>query len=107
MNLPGMDVAGQVSEVGAQVTSVGVGDRVITIVVPSGEHGGYREDAVVPRQRESHQVPALHRRRELADSRAPHLGVRRRQTTRHARRAWAGSLRGRLVLRCPQRLADK
>lgn len=51
--VPGMDVAGTVVEIGdgaADLTSEGlaVGDRVIGIVLPSGAHGGYREDIVLP-----------------------------------------------------------
>ena len=47
--VPGMDVAGEVVEVGADAgTGVSVGDRVMAIVVPSGTHGGYRSEVVVP-----------------------------------------------------------
>lgn len=47
--VPGMDAAGEVVEVGADVTTgVTVGDRVMAIVLPSGPHGAYREDLVVP-----------------------------------------------------------
>ncbi|SHH17729.1 NADPH:quinone reductase [Jatrophihabitans endophyticus] len=47
--VPGMDVAGEVVEVGAEVvTGVAVGDRVMAIVVPAGAHGGYRSDLVLP-----------------------------------------------------------
>ncbi|MFO7190654.1 NADP-dependent oxidoreductase [Thermocrispum sp.] len=48
VDVPGMEVAGLVTEVGARVTSVGVGDRVMAIVAPAGEHGGHRADVVVP-----------------------------------------------------------
>ncbi len=44
-----MDAAGEVVEVGADVdTGIAVGDRVMAIVVPSGPHGAYRSDLVVP-----------------------------------------------------------
>ena len=48
-DVPGMDVAGVVTELGAGVTTgVAVGDPVMGIVVPAGPHGGYREDIVLP-----------------------------------------------------------
>ena len=47
--VPGMDAAGEVVEMGADAgTGVAVGDRVMAIVVPSGAHGAYRSDLVVP-----------------------------------------------------------
>lgn len=47
--VPGMDAAGEVVEVGADVdTGVAVGDRVMAVVRPSGPHGAYRSDLVVP-----------------------------------------------------------
>jgi NADPH2:quinone reductase len=46
--VPGMDVAGAVVEVGADVEHLAPGDAVMGIVVPSGAHGGYREDLVLP-----------------------------------------------------------
>jgi NADPH2:quinone reductase len=47
--VPGMDAAGVVVEVGPDVdTGVAVGDRVMAVVVPSGPHGAYRGDLVVP-----------------------------------------------------------
>ena len=46
--VPGMDVAGTVVEVGDGVAHVAVGDQVMAIVVPTGAHGGYREDIVLP-----------------------------------------------------------
>jgi NADPH:quinone reductase-like Zn-dependent oxidoreductase len=47
--VPGMEIAGEVDEVGDDVTTgVAVGDRVMGIVVPSGQHGGYSESIVLP-----------------------------------------------------------
>src|SRR3954452_19578845 len=46
--VPGMDVAGVVSELGEGVGHLAVGDLAMGIVVPTGAHGGYREDTVVP-----------------------------------------------------------
>jgi NADPH:quinone reductase-like Zn-dependent oxidoreductase len=47
-DVPGMDVCGIVSEVGDGVDELAVGDRVVAVVVPAGEHGAYREDVVLP-----------------------------------------------------------
>ncbi|SOC46758.1 NADPH:quinone reductase [Blastococcus aggregatus] len=46
--VPGMDVAGVVSEVGEGVDHLEVGDLAMGIVVPFGPYGGYREDKVLP-----------------------------------------------------------
>src|SRR5919202_5409158 len=47
--VPGMDVAGELAEIGADVrTDLAVGEHVMGIVLPSGAHGGYREDLVLP-----------------------------------------------------------
>ncbi|SDX78411.1 NADPH:quinone reductase [Modestobacter sp. DSM 44400] len=47
--VPGMDVAGVLAEIGAGVeTDLAVGQHVMGIVVPTGAHGGYREDIVLP-----------------------------------------------------------
>lgn len=49
VRIPGMEVAGVVTEVGAGVDrAISTGDTVMAIVVPSGAHGGYRADLVVP-----------------------------------------------------------
>src|SRR5829696_7500653 len=46
--VPGMDVAGPVAELGEGVEHLAVGDPAMGIVVPTGAHGGYREDLVLP-----------------------------------------------------------
>lgn len=47
--VPGMDAAGVLDEIGEGVRSdLDVGDRVMAIVVPSGSHGAYSEQIVVP-----------------------------------------------------------
>jgi NADPH:quinone reductase-like Zn-dependent oxidoreductase len=47
--VPGMDVAGVLAEVGEGVQlDIEVGEHVMGIVVPTGAHGGYREDIVLP-----------------------------------------------------------
>lgn len=48
VEVPGMEVAGAVVEVGAGVEGLAPGDRVMAIVVPSGTHGAYREEVVLP-----------------------------------------------------------
>ncbi len=45
--VPGMDVAGVISEVGEGVGHLAVGDLAMGIVVPIGPHGAYREDKVL------------------------------------------------------------
>lgn len=48
-DVPGMDVAGVLTEIAEDVdTDLSVGDHVMAIVVPSGQHGGYRADLVLP-----------------------------------------------------------
>jgi NADPH:quinone reductase-like Zn-dependent oxidoreductase len=46
--VPGMDVAGTVRTVGDGVEHLAVGDLAMGIVIPTGAHGGYREDLVLP-----------------------------------------------------------
>ncbi|SFL94251.1 NADP-dependent oxidoreductase [Geodermatophilus ruber] len=47
--VPGMDVAGELAEIGPGAqTELEVGDPVMAIVLPTGAHGGYREDLVLP-----------------------------------------------------------
>ncbi len=46
--VPGMEVAGEVLEVGDGVDHVEVGQQVMAIVLPSGAHGGYSEQLVLP-----------------------------------------------------------
>jgi NADPH:quinone reductase-like Zn-dependent oxidoreductase len=47
--VPGMDVAGELVEVGDGVDiDIEVGEHVMGVVVPTGAHGGYREDLVLP-----------------------------------------------------------
>jgi NADPH:quinone reductase-like Zn-dependent oxidoreductase len=48
-DVPGMDAAGVVTEIAENTeTPLAVGDRVMAIVRPSGEHGAYREEVVLP-----------------------------------------------------------
>jgi NADPH:quinone reductase-like Zn-dependent oxidoreductase len=54
----GMDIAGVVVELGPEVsTDLVPGTRVMGIVVPSGAHGAYRQDLVLP-ERSLARVPA-------------------------------------------------
>ena len=46
--VPGMDVAGIVQSVGANVRHVRPGDAVVAIVVPQGSHGGYSQFVALP-----------------------------------------------------------
>jgi len=46
--VPGMDVAGIVQSVGANVRHVRSGDAVVAIVVPQGSHGGYSQFVALP-----------------------------------------------------------
>lgn len=47
--VPGMDIAGTVLEIGPDTDTVlSPGQHVMAIVVPSGAHGGYREEIVLP-----------------------------------------------------------
>jgi NADPH2:quinone reductase len=56
--VPGMDVAGELVEIGDGVqTDLEIGAHVMGIVVPTGAHGGYREDLVLP-VRSIARVPA-------------------------------------------------
>ena len=56
--VPGMDVAGELVEVGDGADiDIEVGEHVMGIVVPTGAHGGYREDIVLP-ARSIARVPA-------------------------------------------------
>lgn len=46
--IPGMDVAGVIDEVGeGTATTLGVGDSVMAMVIPTGSHGAYRESIVL------------------------------------------------------------
>ncbi|WP_141014433.1 quinone oxidoreductase family protein [Nocardioides sambongensis] len=48
-DVPGMDVAGVLAEVGPDAgTDLVAGERVMAVVVPRGQHGAYREDVVLP-----------------------------------------------------------
>jgi NADPH2:quinone reductase len=56
--VPGMDVAGELAEIGEGVrTDLEIGEHVMGVVVPTGAHGGYREDLVLP-ARSIARVPA-------------------------------------------------
>ena len=54
--VPGMDGAGVVEEVGAQVEGVAVGDRVLAMFAPGGRAGTFQELAVV-RQGMAARIP--------------------------------------------------
>ena len=48
-DVPGMDIAGEVVELGTDAGHhLAVGDAVMGVVVPNGQHGAYREDLVLP-----------------------------------------------------------
>lgn len=48
-DVPGMDIAGELLEIGPEVeTDLAVGDAVMGVVVPRDQHGAYREDIVLP-----------------------------------------------------------
>jgi NADPH:quinone reductase-like Zn-dependent oxidoreductase len=58
VRVPGMEVAGVITEIGAAADRpFAIGDAVMAIVLPSGEHGGYRADLVVP-ARSVAKIPA-------------------------------------------------
>ncbi|MEV4254093.1 alcohol dehydrogenase catalytic domain-containing protein, partial [Spirillospora sp. NPDC049652] len=58
VRVPGMEVAGVITGIGPAVERpFTIGDAVMAIVVPSGEHGGYRADVVVP-ARSAAKIPA-------------------------------------------------
>jgi NADPH2:quinone reductase len=45
----GMDVAGVIDEIGPDTqTDLAIGERVMAIVVPTGQHGGYSDSLVLP-----------------------------------------------------------
>ncbi|HBU76322.1 MAG: alcohol dehydrogenase [Acidimicrobiaceae bacterium] len=46
--VPGMDIAGVISEIGDGVDHVAVGDEVMGIVAPTASHGGYSSSIVLP-----------------------------------------------------------
>lgn len=63
-DVPGMDAAGELMEVGPDTdTDLVPGDRVMAIVVPSGSHGAYREDVVLPAASVTRAPPGLATRR--------------------------------------------
>ncbi|MBM9468587.1 quinone oxidoreductase family protein [Nakamurella leprariae] len=48
-DIPGMDIAGEVLEIGPDTdTDLMTGEKVMAIVLPTGEHGAYRSDLVLP-----------------------------------------------------------
>ena len=48
-HVPGMDAAGELDQIGEDVTTdLQLGERVMAIVVPNGAHGAYSERIVVP-----------------------------------------------------------
>lgn len=57
-DVPGVDVAGILEEIGEEVTTdLAVGEHVMGTVQPFGAHGGYRQDVVLP-ARSVTRVPA-------------------------------------------------
>jgi len=52
--VPGMDIAGTVSEVGEGVDHLKVGDAVMGIVAPTASHGGYSSSIVLPARSVAH-----------------------------------------------------
>jgi NADPH:quinone reductase-like Zn-dependent oxidoreductase len=49
VDVPGVDVAGVLAEIGEETTTaLAVGDHVMATVQPSVAHGGYRQDVVLP-----------------------------------------------------------
>lgn len=49
ITVPGMEVSGVITEVHPACSSgLHVGDRAVATVLPDGEHGGYRQDLVLP-----------------------------------------------------------
>ncbi|TVT59108.1 NADP-dependent oxidoreductase [Amycolatopsis rhizosphaerae] len=60
VRVPGMEVAGVVTELGSEVDRpISAGDPVMAVVVPSGAHGGYRADLVVPARSVTRIPPGL------------------------------------------------
>ncbi len=52
--VPGMDIAGVISEIGEGVDHVAVGDAVMGIVAPTASHGGYSSSIVLPARSVAH-----------------------------------------------------
>lgn len=76
--VPGMDAAGIVDEVGADVaTGVRIGDAVIAMVVPKGSHGAYREQIVLDARA---VVPAPHGMTHVQACTLPMNGLTARQS---------------------------
>ena len=62
-HVPGMDAAGVLEQIGEGVdTDLRVGERVMAIVVPLGQHGAYAERVVVPADSVVRSPPARQRR---------------------------------------------
>jgi NADPH:quinone reductase-like Zn-dependent oxidoreductase len=62
--VPGMDCAGVVDEVGEGVTRLAVGDRVMAIVLPRGSYGAYSDSLVLPAESVAH-APAGYSHEEV------------------------------------------
>ena len=75
--IPGMEAAGIVDEVGADVTGVKVGDAVLAIVVPKASHGAYREQLVLDARS---VVPAPKGKTHTEAATLPMNGLTARQT---------------------------
>jgi NADPH:quinone reductase-like Zn-dependent oxidoreductase len=65
-SVPGMDVAGIVDQIGEAVSAdIKIGDRVMGMVIPNGNHGAYREQLILNQSAVVLAPKILHMRRLL------------------------------------------